>query len=284
MSPQPPPRSWKPALIAGAITAVLCANVYLFIQQDRLRADMTKMRESLLTEIAGLKDTSSVTLEANRRHLTMLRDQLDTTRRQATMAASQAKSEALTHAEKLAKQLEQDQQQKAQQLGSQISEARDAATTANAKIADVSGDVNNVKSQVATTKSDLEKTIADLKKVTGDLGVTSGYVATNQKELAALKRLGERNYFEFNLSRTKAPQKVGDISLLLKKTDPKRNKYTLNVMADDRLTEKKDRTVNEPIQFYVSKAKQPYEIVVNQVKKDQIVGYLATPKEQVARN
>lgn len=281
MSPQPPSRSWKPALIAGAITAVLCANVYLFIQQDRLRTDMTKMRESLLTEIAGLKETSSVTLEANRRHLTTLRDQLDTARRQATMAASQAKSEALTHAEQLAKKLEQDQQQKAQQLGSQISEARDAA---NAKIADVSGDVNNVKSQVATTKSDLEKTIADLKKVTGDLGVTSGYVATNQKELAALKRLGERNYFEFNLSRTKEPQKVGDISLLLKKTDPKRNKYTLNVMADDRLTEKKDRTVNEPIQFYVSKAKQPYEIVVNQVKKDQIVGYLATPKEQVARN
>jgi hypothetical protein len=70
----------------------------------------------------------------------------------------------------------------------------------------------------------------------------------------------------------------------LKKTDPKRNKYTIEVLADDKTTEKKDRTVNEPVQFYTLKAKQPYEIVVNSVKKDQIVGYLATPKDQVSRN
>ena len=125
---------------------------------------------------------------------------------------------------------------------------------------------------------------AELKKVTGDLGVTSGYVATNGKEIAALKRLGERNIIEINLSKAKQPQRVGDISLLLKKADPKRNRYTIEVVADDKTTEKKDRTINEPVQFYVAKAKQPYEIVINQVKKDQIVGYLATPKDQIARN
>jgi len=125
---------------------------------------------------------------------------------------------------------------------------------------------------------------AELKRVTGDLGVTSGYVATNGKEIAALKRLGERNIIEINLSKAKQPQRVGDISLLLKKADPKRNRYTIEVVADDKTTEKKDRTINEPVQFYVAKAKQPYEIVINQVKKDQIVGYLATPKDQIARN
>jgi hypothetical protein len=71
--------------------------------------------------------------------------------------------------------------------------------------------------------------------------------------------------------------------LLLKRADPKRNQFTIEVMADDKLTEKRDKNVNEPVQFYTSKAKQPYELVVNQVQKDLIVGYLATPKEQTAR-
>ena len=70
---------------------------------------------------------------------------------------------------------------------------------------------------------------------------------------------------------------------MLRKTDPKKNKYTVDVMADDKLSEKKDKGINEPVQFYTSKAKQPYEIVVNQVGKDQIVGYLTTPKEQATR-
>ena len=120
--------------------------------------------------------------------------------------------------------------------------------------------------------------------VTGDLGVQSGYIATNGKELSALKRLGERNYFEFNLAKAKTPQKVGDITLLLKKTDQKKNKYTVEISADDKKTEKKDKNVNEPVQFYVAKARQPYELVVNEVGKDLIKGYLATPKDQIARN
>jgi len=76
---------------------------------------------------------------------------------------------------------------------------------------------------------------------------------------------------------------VADITLLLKKTDPKRNRYTVEVMADDKLTEKKDKNINEPVQFYTSKAKQPYELVVNTVRKDLIIGYLATPKVQSTR-
>jgi hypothetical protein len=120
--------------------------------------------------------------------------------------------------------------------------------------------------------------------VQGDLGVTSGYVATNGKELEALKRLGERNYFEFTLSKGKEAKHVGDIQLVLRKADPKKNKFTVTVMADDKSIEKKDKTINEPVQFYVSKAPhQPYEIVVNHVSKDQISGYLATPKDTLSR-
>jgi chromosome segregation ATPase len=199
------------------------------------------------------------------------------------MAAGQAKAEALARAEQLTKRLAEEQQKQQQRVASEISEVKEAATTATTKLGEVSGEVGTVKTEIASTKSELERTIADLKKVTGDLGVQSGYIATNSKELGALKRLGERNYFEFKLGKTKQPQRVGDITVLLKKADPKRNKYTIEVMADDKRTEKRDKNIFEPVQFYVAKARQPYEIVVNEVKKDQVAGYLATPKEQTPR-
>jgi len=280
----PPPSGsggMKTAILIGAVVAMLAANVYLYLQLDRMRTEVAKLRETVLTEITNLRETSSVTSQTARRHLDSLKDELANARRQSSMAASQVKAEALKRADQIQAQIEAEQKKQQQQVASQLSEVKQSADT---KIAEVSGDVTSVKSQLGMTQAELQKTISDLKQVTGDLGVQSGYIATNGKELAALKRLGERNYIEFNLAKAKQPQRVGDISILLKKTDPKRNKYTIEVLADDKTTEKKDRTINEPVQFYVAKARQPYEIVVNTVKKDQIVGYLAAPKDQVARN
>jgi hypothetical protein len=102
--------------------------------------------------------------------------------------------------------------------------------------------------------------------------------------LKALKELGDRNYFEFKLGKTKEPYKIADITVLLKKTDPKRNRYTIEVVADDKRFERKDKLVFEPVQFYMSKYRQPYELVVSEISKDRIAGYLAQPKVQVPRN
>ncbi|MDQ6664337.1 MAG: hypothetical protein M3Z23_08075 [Acidobacteriota bacterium] len=274
----------KTALVGGALAALLVSTVYLFVQVHDVRAEAAKARDSMQAEIENLKENSTVASATERTHVNSLKDELENARRQANLAASQAKREALTHAEQLASRLQQEQQQQQKQVSSQFSEVKEAATSTSAKLADVSGDVTNVKTQVASTKSELDRTVSDLKKVSGDLGITSGYVATNGKELAALKRLGERNYTEFHITKSKQPQRVGDISIQLKKADPKRNRFTLDVLADDKKTEKKDRTVNEPVQFYVAKARQPYELVVNEVKKDQIVGYLSAPKDHIARN
>lgn len=120
----------------------------------------------------------------------------------------------------------------------------------------------------------------------GDLGVQSGLIATNASELAALKALGERNYTDFKISKTRknAPQKVGDLQVMLEKADPKSNRYTIVVIADDKKVEKKDKTINEPVQFLLSRATLPYELVVNDIKKDFIAGYVAAPKVQQKRN
>lgn len=273
----------KIPVLFGAVIALLAANIYLFLQMDRLGKDLTKLRETTSTEIANLRETSSVTTASNRRSLDTLREELEAARRQAAMAVGQAKTEALNKAETLAKRIEEEQKRQQKEVASRISEVKQATTETAAKIGEVSTDVGAVRSEVAATKAELDRTIAELKRANGDMGVMSGLIATNGKELGALKALGDRNYFEFNLKKQKQFQKIGDIAVKLNRTDEKRNKFTIEMIADDKKVEKKDRNINEPLQFYVAKARQPYEMVVNEVKKDQIVGYLATPKVQATR-
>lgn len=290
IEPQPQRSGLMTALVAGAIIALVAANIYLYVQVDHLRTDLAKTHDALMSELSNIRDASSVNTASQTRHLETLKEELEAARAQArdnarTMS-SQAKAEASAHAEQLMKQIEAEQAKVQQQVTAEISDVKQSASAANTKIADVSTDVGTVRSTVAQTQAQLEKTIADLKSARGDLGVQSGLIATNANELAALRRLGERNYFEFKLGKEaeKKPARVGDITIQIKKVDPKRNKYTINVMVDDKLVEKRDKTINEPVQFLASKGgRTPYELVVNQVGKDSISGYLATPKEQVPR-
>jgi chromosome segregation ATPase len=172
--------------------------------------------------------------------------------------------------------------------------AREAEDTARLQTAEqqtaqqvsaVSSDVSSVKSDVGGVKTDLTKTQGDvstalsqLESVRGDLTQTNSVIARNHDELVTLEHKGDRNFYEFTLSKgQKKP--VGTVSLELKKTDSKRNKFTLDIYADDKVYEKKDRNVNEPMQFYSGKDPSLYEIVVNTINsKNQITGYLSTPK------
>jgi hypothetical protein len=270
----------KIAILFGAVLALIAANVYLFLQIDGVKQQLAQNQELLVEELGKVRETNTVSTAAARQKMDSLRDELEAARRQQQMAVGQAKVDATRHAEELARKLEQQQRAVEQSVREEIKEVEQ---TASNRIGEVSTEVNTVRTEVSNTKGELDRTIASLKSVAGDLGVQSGLIATNSTELSALKALGERNYFEFNLAKTKQPQRVGDILVQLKRTDQKRNRFTVDVVADDKRVEKKDRTVNEPIQFYTSKARQPYEIVVNTVGKDRIQGYLATPKVTLAR-
>jgi F0F1-type ATP synthase membrane subunit b/b' len=283
-TPPPSGSGVKTALVAGGLVALLVSNIALWYRLETTRTDDHAASQAMLAEIARLKDAASVSTASQKRNVENLKEELASARQQANQAAGHAKQEAQAHADQLAKSLADAQAKQQAEVQSKISDVQQQATTANAKIGEVSGDVTTVKTDLGNTKAELDKTITNLNKTIGDLGVQSGYVATNAKELDALKRLGERNYFQFTLLRKdKAPKRVGDISLKLKSVDKKKNRYTLEVLADDKTVEKKDKGINEPLQFYVAKAKQPYELVVNDVGKDQITGYLAAPKDTTPR-
>jgi uncharacterized protein (DUF3084 family) len=268
----------KLAVLIGLIATLAIANGFFFFQLDGLKQEMSKTKDSILIEIAKDRQVSAVSTVASKQSLEALRTELETARRHTATVAGSVRKDAAKHANQLAERLQEEQRKQQEQVNTELSQVKEATGTANQKITDVSVDVGNVRTEVAATKSELDKTIAELRSVHGDLGVQSGLIATNAKELTALRTLGERNYFEFDLAKAKQPYRIGDVSLTLKKSDTKRNRYTVEVLADDKRVEKKDKTANEPVQFYVSGARLPYEIVVNEVKKDRIVGYLATPK------
>jgi prefoldin subunit 5 len=200
-----------------------------------------------------------------------LKGQLDVTSQKLGLTQDE-----LARARSLAQSIKKDQLKSDQQLHEQIGEVQADTST---KFGQVATELNGTKSDVASTKADLESTKGKLQSTIGDLGVQSGLIARNHDEVEELRRLGERDIFEFNLSKSaKAPEHVGPIQVVLRKVDTKRFKYTLNVVADDKSIEKKDKTVGEPIQFYIRGARAPYEIVVFDLTKDHAKGYLSTPK------
>jgi hypothetical protein len=281
----------KIPILFGAVVALVGASLYQFYEVRQVRAELETTREALLDQISKIHETTTVSTKTNRQTVDSLKVEMDEARRQAGILAGQAKLDASRHADELAAKLEKAQQDQAAKVNEavtnvsgEVSKVRDDANSTKTRVGEVSTDLATVKTDAAATKAELEKTISDLKSTRGDLGVQSGLIATNGKELAALRSLGERNYTEFRLTKEKTPRKVGDVQIRLKSADAKKNRYTIELIADDKQVEKKDRTVNEPVQFMLSRATQPFEIVVNEVKKDMISGYLSAPKVQQSRN
>lgn len=277
--------NWHSPAILVIAGLLVVGNLYFLSSTKQLQEKLNQLESSIHSDMTTIRESSEAAVSATAKKLDQLNGQLDDERGRALQAASQARKSAQRHAEDLARKIESEQQQAQQQVASAIGEVKDAANTANTaansantKVAEVIDRVSTVDTRVSQTRSDLDKTVAELKSVQGDMGVQSGLIATNSKELSALRELGERNYVEFDIEKTDQPQRVGNINVVLRKTDPKRNRYTLDVAVDDKKVEKRDRYINEPVQFYVSRARQPYEIVVNEVQKDRIVGYLAIPK------
>lgn len=166
----------------------------------------------------------------------------------------------------------------------QATEQRISAETAKITqdVGGVKTEVAGAKTDIAATKSDLEITKSKLERAIGDLNVQSGLIAHTRDELDYVKHRGDRNIYEFTLKKGETPKPVSTISLQLKKVDAKKGKFSMNVLADDRTIEKKDRTVFEPMQFYTGRERTLYEVVVMSAEKNTISGYLSTPKTLAA--
>ena len=255
------PRSYSGALLA-TIAVALLLGIGGVIWSYTISTQLTAQKQAIADSgaqnaklAAALQDTNArlnVATDELKPSLGLTQKQLDT--RSAALQASETRSERTTA------RLATAQEQTAGQ------------------VAAVQTDVGGVKTDVAKTQSDLADTNTQMTSMKGDLNGHSTLIARNADELEILKHKGDRNYYEFTLARG-VKQQVGTVSLTLKRADAKRSKFTLSVLSDDKNYEKKDKSLNEPLQFYSGKSPMLFEIVVNNVSaKNTVTGYLSTPK------
>jgi chromosome segregation ATPase len=252
---------WRNVLIGVAAIYVVVSLFLLF---------------SLRSRVQGL-EAKQQTLEASDKEL---RDKLHMTNKtmsESVQALGSKVGMTQEEIERRTAELHRQQQQAEAKLTAEQRKTQQQVSAVSGDVTGVRTDLGGAKQDIASTRSDLDATKAKLEKAIGDLGVQSGLVARNHGELELLKHKGDRNYFEFTLRRSQR-QPVSTISMQLKKTDPKRSKFTLNVIADDRIIEKKDRTANEPLQFYTGRDRNLCEVVIFKVDKDSVSGYLSAPK------
>ncbi|MGA2962717.1 MAG: hypothetical protein ABSD96_13660 [Candidatus Korobacteraceae bacterium] len=248
-------------LLGVAVIYVVVSLFLLFSLRSRVQ-DLEQKQQTLEASDKELRDklhmtnkTISESVQALGSKVGMTQQEIEA--RTAELHRQQQQAEAKLTAE----------QRKTQQQVSQVS----------GDVTGVRTDLGGAKQDIASTRTDLDATKAKLEKAIGDLGIQSGLVARNHDELEQLRHKSDRNYFEFTLKRSQR-QPVATISMQLKRTDPKRSKFTLNVIADDRIIEKKDRTANEPLQFYTGRDRSLCEVVVFKVERDSVTGYLSAPK------
>jgi hypothetical protein len=260
------PRSYSGALLATLAVALLIGVgglIWSYTLNTRLNgqeaalADAKQQNVKLASELRETDARLKVATEELGNSLGLTQKQMDA-RAQEMLKREEADN----------KRLENAQKQTAQ-----------AVTAVSADVSSVKTDVGGVRTDLGKTQSDLATTISQLTSMKGDLSDHSSLIARNRDELELLKHKGDRNYYEFTLNKGQR-KPVGTVSLELKKADGKKNKFTLEVYSDDKQYEKKDRNLNEPLQFYSGKDPQLFEIVVNTVggKNSQITGYLTTPK------
>jgi DNA anti-recombination protein RmuC len=260
-----PPRTYSGAFLAAiaiAVIAAIAALVWSYALSSRVshqEAAMATANQQNAKLAADLRETEarlSVATQELSRSLGMTQKQLDERAQQIIRQQDAA-----------TKKLQAAQQQTAAQVSAVSSE-----------VSNVKTDVGGVKTDVAKTQTDLATAISQMQSMRGDLTGQSTLIARNHDELVTLQHKGDRNYYEFSLDKGRR-KPVGTISLELRKADPKHSRFTLYIFADDRRYEKKDRNVNEPLQFYSGKQPELYEIVVNSISsKNRISGYVSTPK------
>lgn len=250
----------RSAVLVGAALYVIVSLYFIFETRSRLTSAVTA-QDAAIERLRERQAATEENLEASNEKLAQ---QLGITERglQAAYAGTTA-------------EIRQNQRVFERRMQDQQNAAVDQVTF---EVANVRTELNGAKKDIAETRTDLESTKVKLDHAIGDLTGQSSLIARTREDLEELRHRGDRNYFEFTLSKGERPTRLSTVSLQLKKADAKKNKFTLSVIADDRVIEKKDRGTAEPLQFYTGRNRQLYEVVIFTVEKNRVTGYLSTPK------
>jgi hypothetical protein len=257
------------SLLTVAALAVLAAGEIFTLYRtaslrDALEAQ-TRMRSELRAELQEQINGRLTAIEtADTQRIDELQSELDDAAKRMGTTGGELK-----HARAMVAKLHEEHQQETEQIKKELAQKADQQ-----QVGALNQDITAQRTDIDSTKKALDSVRSDLGMARSEMGTL---IARNHDEIDQLRKLGERDYLEFTVDRKK-PAHVAGVNLGLKRTNVKRHRFTLEMTVDDLQVEKKDRTINEPIFFYVNGSRKPYELVVNEVKSDQVKGYLSTPK------
>jgi hypothetical protein len=262
-------RGIKFILIFLILAALAVGEIYTISRVSSLRNELVTQQNEFRKDLAGqLQDQVSARLTTMEQQTTK---QLEAVKTEINKAAKRVGSQGgeLHKAHEMVTQLQDQQRKQAEELKQELALKADQK-----QVGALSQDVSTNKTDLDATKKTVNGLVADLGMARSELGTL---IARNHDDIEYLRKLGERDYFEFTLDKNQ-PSRVAGVGLNLKKTNVRRYRYNLAMTVDDVQVEKKDCTQNEPVFFYVNGSKKPYEIVVNKVQSKQVKGYLSTPK------
>ena len=292
-APKPPvtPAAQEKGLIPETVKLallliLLLAVAYLFYDNSRIKRSQQARLDKIAEQVQLIESAQKVGESSIVSQLSTLKEELEGTREtvgsttaELQKTASQIKAEGQRTKQELSKALAT--KADASEVEAQVLAAKSEAET---KISQVNTEVGGVKTEVGVVRTDLENTRRDLEGTKRQLvdvrDTLSAAVAKNSTELNQLRLKGERDYVECEFTKKNQAIKVEDIRLSLTKTDQKKGKFNLKIFVDDNSLEKKDRYVNEPIQFLVGQNRVRYEVVINWVRKNEAGGYLSIPKDK----
>ena len=258
----------KFVLIFLVLAGLAAGEIYTIHKTNSIRDAMKAQQAETSNQLRANQDQLTGRLSAiennNAQQMDALQDELDAASRRLGATGGELK-----HARAMVSQLQNEEHQQAEQLQAELAQKADQE-----QVGALNQDVSAQRSDLDNTKTALDSVRSDLGMARSDMGTL---IARNHDDIEILRKLGERDYLEFTAAR-KNPVRVGGVRLTLTKTNVKRHRFNLDLMADDVQVEKKDRTINEPIFFYLSGSRRPCELVVNEVKPDQVKGYLSIPK------
>lgn len=281
METQSSGKGWKVA-VGIAIAALLGFNIYLTNKVGDLESASQKERAQFTAEVTDLQSAMSQQSGTHQREMSALQESIEKTKAEA---AARARSEAKRGADQLAKVIADKERQQQDMFLTEIGSVRGETDTNRKGIDDVNVRVTGVQTDLDQTREDLSETSDLLKNTQSDVDQVSGRVGTAEAQIERLRMQGQRDVTRFQLAESKDRTKVESVQMRVKDIDFRKNRYTLEIMADDQVTVHKNRLLNEPVEFYVNGVAQPYEVVVTDIERDQVSGYLATPKyRQLARN
>ena len=249
------------ALAVGEFLTVNRMNTVrdqLTAQQNQLREDLTgQLRDQVSNRLTAIEQQNAQELDA-------VKTELDDAAKRVG-----AQGGELKRARNMVAQLQDQQRAQTEQLKQELDQKADQQ-----QVGALTQDVSSTKTDLDTTKKNVSTLASDLGMARSEMGTL---IARNHDDIEYLRKLGDRDYFEFTLTKNQ-PAKVAGVGLTLKKTNVKRYRFNLATLVDDMEVERKDCTINAPVFFYVNGSKKPYELVVNRVESNQVKGYLSTPK------